>query len=465
MEMADSETKNDKSPVETSGQVKKEEMVEYLMSTGRIRKALAGSVYDQGLDNWTSLIEGDEDHFMGFKGVGKKTTEAFLELASVKKEMMEQGKDAPDIRDILGSVPRMTQPVIDNILESGYADLSKFKDIAKEELMECKGVGPKLSESILVATSEAIEKFGLPEVIEDATAEIHAEGEEQEESGEEKAPTPGIFDKIISGIRSFFGGKKEEKKEETSEKEEPKDETTEEKPAEKEEPAEDTEKEEPKDETTDEEPPEDIEKEGPEEEEAPEEEPAEEESSGEEEKAEEETSGKEGSEDGTPEEEDEDKEPEEEPAEKKEKKPSPGIFDRILGFFKGSKKEENTEEEPAEKEEKEPAEEEGSEEDGTPEDMEGDEVEETSEEGKEDEPSEEKESEKEDETPEVIEAKPVITEIEDVPGISKGNASKLRDAGYMNVDELKEAVPEDLLMIEGFGEKTAGKICDAVGDL
>ena len=184
MEMADSETENDGSPVETPEQVEKEGMVEYLTSTGRIRRALAGSVSDQGLDNWTSLIEGDEDYFMSFKGVGKKTAEAFMELCSMRKEMMKKSENAPGIVEILGSVPRITQPVIDTFLEGGFADLSKFKGVTKEELMVFKGVGPKLSESILEVTSEAIEKYGLPEVIEDATAEIPTEGKEEvEEEG------------------------------------------------------------------------------------------------------------------------------------------------------------------------------------------------------------------------------------------------------------------------------------------
>jgi excinuclease UvrABC nuclease subunit len=41
-------------------------------------------------------------------------------------------------------------------------------------------------------------------------------------------------------------------------------------------------------------------------------------------------------------------------------------------------------------------------------------------------------------------------------------AQKLRDSGYMNMEELREAIPEDLMMIEGITKEMAESICAAV---
>ena len=47
-------------------------------------------------------------------------------------------------------------------------------------------------------------------------------------------------------------------------------------------------------------------------------------------------------------------------------------------------------------------------------------------------------------------------------GISVDVQEKLRSSGYLSVVELREAVPDDLMMIDGIDKDTAERICDAV---
>ena len=133
---------------------------------------------------------------------------------------------------------------------------------------------------------------------------------------------------------------------------------------------------------------------------------------------------------------------EEEETDEEEKEGSEGFFHKIKNMFSGGKKDQ----EPSEDEKEEEPSEEGP----------SDEGEAT---GEEEQPAEE------DDVPE----EPVKEEKEEagigplgIAGISVNIQEKLVSAGYHNVDEIKEAVPSDLMMIEGVGKKTAERICDAV---
>jgi hypothetical protein len=53
----------------------------------------------------------------------------------------------------------------------------------------------------------------------------------------------------------------------------------------------------------------------------------------------------------------------------------------------------------------------------------------------------------------------VPKKFEDIPGVDQAMAQKLRDSGYLDIDELKEAIPDDLMMIEGISKEMAESIC------
>jgi Holliday junction resolvasome RuvABC DNA-binding subunit len=201
--------------------VDKETMVEFLVSTGRIRKTLAEQLYDEGLDNWASLVNGDEAYFTGFKGVGKKTSEAFIELGQLKKEELMKIEEKPALADVLSGIPRVSFGVIDALSEKGYNSFSSFKDLEPEKLQELKGIGPKLSITIIEEVNNAMEKYQISDdedvVIEDATG-IMEEDTEEETSGD-GSTEPGIFDKVVGWFKNIFSGSKDDegsKEEETA---------------------------------------------------------------------------------------------------------------------------------------------------------------------------------------------------------------------------------------------------------
>ncbi len=396
--------------IDRSKQVKKVEMVEFLTSTGKIKEEFAKSLYDAGLNSWKKLIEGTEEYFVEFKGVGPAKAKVLMGLAEEKKMDLEATR--PGLKEVLETVPRISQNVISALLENGYDSFESFNEKTDEDLVAIKGIGPKMSVAIINAVKDHIEKYGVEEP-EEATAEVVDEVEDGPK--DERS----FIQRMIDSISGFFGGKKEEKPEE--EKEEVKEETETSEPEEA--PAEEEVVEESaKDEVKEEEPPEEIKEEASFEEEAPAEEPPEEE------KEEGETS-----------------EPEETPSEEDSPKEEEKSFlDKIKAmFFGGSKKEE-------------PKEEDAPVEDTTSEEAEAEQVEEdppAEETATEETPSEEKVEEP---------AAAPINDFEDIPGVSKKVAQQLKAAGYMNIDELRDAVPEDLTMVEGIGPKTAEKICKAI---
>ncbi|RLF02826.1 MAG: hypothetical protein DRJ64_08930 [Thermoprotei archaeon] len=55
-----------------------------------------------------------------------------------------------------------------------------------------------------------------------------------------------------------------------------------------------------------------------------------------------------------------------------------------------------------------------------------------------------------------------IERFEDIEGVSEEIAKKLREGGYRNIEELREATVEDLIMIEGIDEELARKILNSI---
>ncbi|MFW3145551.1 MAG: helix-hairpin-helix domain-containing protein [Thermoplasmatota archaeon] len=469
--MPENDSSPSSEPIKTDQQVEKEVMVKFLTSTGRIRPSLASTLYDGGLNSWSLLMDGDKEYFIGFKGVGVKTAEVLIELGGIKAEEVQCTVKYPDVREVLSEVPRINQQIIAALVDGGYDSILKFRGAKKEELMEFRGVGPKLSESIMEVTARALDECEMAGIPDEAEAELEEMKEEAAGAEPEKAePRESLIDRIIKGIKGFFGGKaKEQTAEEKKDAEEPGEEEAgaAEVPVEPEIPEEEAE---PASESTEKAEGGVTEESGQEKEEHPAEESMEipeevEEAPGEEEaerevplEAEEEKPV-------------EEKTPDDPPEEPVKEEPAPaertGFLDRIMAIFKGGKKE-TPPEEPAEVQQAEPPAEDEKEE-GIPDEEEA--APESQAEAEEEKPVEEEPAEappEEEGLPAEEEAAPgskEIKEFEDIPGVSKKIAKLLRDSGYMNIDELKEAVPDDLMMIEGIGQKTAENICNAMKEL
>jgi len=438
--MPDNESVSETARIDQRKPVERSEMISFLTSTGKIKEVLAGSLYDSGLDDWDKLAEGDEAYFTSFKNVGKKRVDDLMELSEKKRQELQSHEGMPDLREVLSSVPRMTGPVIDSLYESGYDSFSKYAGIEQKELQKIRGVGPKLSGAIIDAVKEAVEKFDIPfESIEEATAEMMKEEEETTPLVEDGTGKQGsLMDRIINAIKGFFGGKKDEPPSEVETAPQEKEEASEEEKAEP--PSGEGEAEETA--VTEEK----SEEEGPTEEvveetaaepvvESPDEVPVE-------------TDAGIVVEDAAP------PEPMETPENIREKAEEPkkdeaGFFQRIKEMFFGRKDETVSEETPAGGEKPEVT-------SGEPQE----EILKEEEEGKEENPSEVEPLENPGEGS--GKGSTSITEFEDIPGVSGKTADILRRSGYHSLDELREAVPEDLVMIDGIGEKTAKKICGAL---
>ncbi len=465
--------------------VEKEELVEFLTSSSKIRRGLAESIYDQGLNTWELLADGDEEYFTSFKGVGKKTSEELIILGDQKKEELSSAPEpAREIREVLSEVPRVYQSVIDSLIDAGFDDVYKVSAVDPSELREVQGVGPKLSEKIVEACREEAEEHPQSVAGVEEAMSLPADEEAPAEKGE------GFLSKLIGKIKGFFSTEKdtpstpEAPVEETTEDEgekEPEEVPSEEEPSEDEKESEETAEEKPSEEgeASDEEPAAEdkVEEEEPSEEgETSDEEPAAEDdnetvvsSNLQDSDLEDELEPSEEDKDEPVEEPSEDeKEPSDEEPEEPPKEEPRSLWGKIKGIF--SKKEEEapseekepSEEEPAAEDEPEPTEEEGEtpSDDKDEESPENEGEKEPSEEGEE--PSEEAPSEKEPVKEEPSEEKASeeeprleIKDIHHIPGVDKKTADLLLSSGYMNLDELREAVPEDLMMIEGIDEDVA----------
>ncbi len=450
--------------------VEKEEMVEFLSSSGKVRRGLAEPLYDQGLNTWELLVDGDEEYFTSFKGVGKKTADELMIIGGQKKEELSRPPEpARDLRDVLSEVPRVNQGVIDGLMDAGFNDVYRVSAVDPSELREVPGVGPKLSEKIVKACKEEAEKHPQSVAGVEEAMPLPADEEAPAEKGE------GFLSKLIGKVKAFFSTEKEEPStseapEEEGEKE------PEEKPSEDEPAAED------KEETVEEKPSEEEPVAEDQEEPSEEEKPSDEEPSEEGEASDEEPAAEDKKEDGTPEEEstEEEGDPSDEETEEPPKEEPRSLWAKIKGIFSGKEEEAPSEEKESSEEGEKPSEEEApesAEEEGeTPTDDKDEEAPENegekepeeapSEDGPaaedqedKEEPSDEKPSEEEKEPskeePSEEEPRLEIKDIHHIPGVDKKTTDLLLSSGYMNLDELKEAVPEDLMMIEGIDEDTA----------
>lgn len=438
----------DEAPIEPEVGKDTDEYLEVLTSTGRIRPSLARSLREQGLD-LDGIEKCDREAFLGYKGVGDKTADALMEIGALVKERRSREAETAFWEMLAAKKVRIN--VIKALQGSGLDSIDKVLDAGMDGLMGIKGIGEASAKAVLAAVRETSPP------IEEAAAEQAPDGMTGEEEGQVKPPS--FMDRITGFFRNLFKSKGSEASTEAEKDAEPTPAGSPSEPIEKEagpegsmeppsvpaaEPG--TEPEVPS------EPPVVVEESVsiPEDrvEASPEEMPSEEaevppqEGQVSEVPALPGTDVPEGEGQGLAE------------GKVEEGQPTGGLFSRIMAFFKKPKE---TPPAGAPASDLPAAGTEGAEEVGP------------------DQPSvqtaeEEVEPEKTDIgagpgeiLPDVSAEPPVeIKEIEDVPGIDEAVAKKLRDAGYQDLSELREAVPEDLVLIEGIDKELAERICSAL---
>ncbi|MCK5774289.1 MAG: hypothetical protein KAH57_10920, partial [Thermoplasmata archaeon] len=184
--------------------VEKEELVEFLTSSSKVRRGLAESIYDQGLNTWELLVDGDEEYFTSFKGVGKKTAQELIIIGGQKKEDISKPPEpARDIREVLSEVPRVYQNVIDSLIDAGFDDVYKVSAVDPSELREVQGVGPKLSEKIVEVCREEAEEHPQSVAGVEEAMSLPADEDAPAEKGE------GFLSKLIGKIKGFFSTEKD----------------------------------------------------------------------------------------------------------------------------------------------------------------------------------------------------------------------------------------------------------------
>lgn len=417
--------------------VSKDEMVSYLTSTGKIRANVARSLYDNGLDRYELLIEGDVALFLGFKGVGPKTAEVLIELGKAKKADLDAARPVLTCEELLNRVPRMTKKAKGSLASAGLDTIQKLASSSTEDLQKLDGIGPKLSVSILEAAKaappEPPAQTGAPAPIEEATG-LPMDEVPKPAEGEVSGDKKGFFDRFLDGFKKFFSTKKVDEGVKT--------ETPAPTPQEGGQQADAAANAtpEPASAGTSAPPtPEDAKgaegPEGPAAQEQPQ--PAVTVEAGPEEPP------KAGPVTPSPEQPVTTAGAEAAPA----PAPQPSFFQKLKGFFSGKKEEAKPEASLAVTPTEVPKEGAGTAPEAAPVALEG-------------------------QTAEAAPAGPgsevtapadnALINIHDIPGIEPVIADKLIDAGYLNVQELKEAVPEDLVMIDGIDMETAKKVCGSL---
>lgn len=412
--------------------LRKAEVVAFLTSNGAIKEGLANSLYEQGLDRWNKLTEGDENYFLSFRGVGLKTASVLMDLASEKRRDVETNEERSQrlsaVKALLDDVPRLRGSATKDMIKKGFDSVEKISRAAPDELVNVKGVGPKLATVIIehakaTLTAKVVEEPTVtvevpptPPVIEEATGLSAEEAPKEEAKATVPSEQKGFFSRFMEGLKRFFSPAKEEPPKEQPKEDHPPvdgpspvvEEIKEGEPNVK---ANGTETAEPQ--------PgpvivEAVPEDGKKEDTAPPvQEPSPEVQSvalNEAPKAE------------TP------------PAEEKVQEKAPSFFQKLKGMVFGGPKEET------------PA----------PTKVETIPI-----------PSDEKANEGTTPQPPIekaVEEGAVkdLERFEDIPGVDPAMAQKLRDSGYMNVAELREAIPDDLMMIEGITKEMAETICSAV---
>ncbi len=457
-----------------SRKLRKADMVSYLTSTGSIRPHVASSLYDGGLDRWSKLIDRTGPELMDYKGVGPKTAEALMALGEIKKVELLSVNGELDTRKALQGMSELRGREIDELMREGYNSMERLARAHTGQLLEVKGLKRKTAEEIIdmartaiapgpvvievpeqerpqvqpvvqapapppqlqVREGETLQESApegppaeLPkESIEEATA-LSAEEAPKEPPKESSAKQEGFFSKFMGGIKGLFSAKKEQPAPAPAPAgEQPK-------PPEEAHPSSEAPQEQPSAEVKVEEGQPPVEGAAPE---AATQAPPIMEEAG--------TEKGEGQPEVAPpvpgiEPSSEEKPPEAaaapaEAAGSPPAEPRPSFFQRMKEKLLGGKKAapEQAEEQPAPAAPAEaPA---AAGEAGTEEQK----LAEAAPEGKE------------------PEEKAAIERFEDIPGVTPEVATKLYGSGYLNVSELKEAIPDDLMMIDGIDRETAERI-------
>lgn len=431
--MAQDERSADDAAIAVEADPFRDEFTGFLTSTGRVKPKLARFLYDSGLSSYDQLKSGDLKYFRSFDGVGDRTAQALYDLGRIR-EAREIEEARARYRSLLKE-RGIRSNVIDILESEGIDSPDKILEKGPEGLVTIRGIGKKTADMLISAFAEAVTEAPPAE-------------EDRAEAPAEEVSAPGFIDRMIGFFKGLFSGKKDEPQSE-AQPSPPEEEKAKEAPVQ--EPV-GAKEEEPKPGLP-----------------APEEAPTHEEvlavdasaesaepepEKGLAEPVEEEQAEKPAHAVPSPQEEVEQRP--EAPSEKEE--PKEGLMDRIKRFFSkkpsgpeagsdsGTLKEEDHAEAASEKEEKE-----------GPEGI--------SPENKGDVPEEDKAEEEVSVQEPVVEAPeppPEIDSMEDIPGVGPEIIELLKGAGYRNLDELKEAVPEDLVLIKGIDMETAKMICGAL---
>jgi len=182
--------------------LKKEEFVGFLTSTGRIRGAVASSLYDAGLNDYHLLETGDEKFFMSFSGVGERTADALMELGARHRSM--SSPEPPLTFEEAMAQGKVRSNVVKLLKENGLDSFERILSAGEEGLTSIKGIGPATASAVLgIANKMADVEGPRTAAIEDASAIPAPEGDRDviESAPERKA---NLLDRIASFFRGMF---------------------------------------------------------------------------------------------------------------------------------------------------------------------------------------------------------------------------------------------------------------------
>jgi hypothetical protein len=182
----------------------KEQMVAFLTSTGKIRPHVASSLFDQGLDDRSKLRIMEREGLLKYHGVGEKTADALLELRDKAQASAPAGSALWDQL----KKGKVNAKVAQSLMDAGLVTPMGIREAGKEGLMKIKGIGAITADRILGSVKDMPELARSP--IEDASAV----------SAPEEAPAPapeqpkgqGIMEKVASFFKGLFGKKAETEK-------------------------------------------------------------------------------------------------------------------------------------------------------------------------------------------------------------------------------------------------------------
>ncbi len=176
-------------------------MMAFLTQTGKVRPSLASSLIDQGLDDPSKLRAMERDDLLEFKGVGERTAEVLLEL----KAIAQAQAPADTMWDALKR-EKVRANVLQSLKDAGLDSPGKIKEAGIEGLVKLKGIGEPTARRILDSVKD------LPEPAKASIEDASAVQAPEEAPAQPPAPQkgPGFMDKVTAFFKGLFGKKAEE---------------------------------------------------------------------------------------------------------------------------------------------------------------------------------------------------------------------------------------------------------------